>query len=140
MYESDAIPRRYMALTRYTKPGKTVTAELSLIGSHYDVAFHAFKKFFKIKTNVEWEARLEKRDCCCDATSMDGGCDGHFRYQPPRPGKPKGAMKQSVQVERWAKQGMASRASSGDVTVLMPSVEVEDDEIECSARTPEGGW
>jgi hypothetical protein len=105
------------------------------------VAFASFKKFFKAKTNVDWEARLEKKDQCCDASSIgDGRCDDHFRYQPPGPGKPKGAMKQMTLVERWAKKGMENKGSSEDVTVLMPSVEVEDGEIHCSARTPEGGW
>jgi hypothetical protein len=70
----------------------------------------------------------------------DGGCDEHFRYQLPGPGKPKGAMRQSTLVESWAKKGNGSRGSSGEVTMLVPSVEVEDNEIECSARTPEGGW
>lgn len=141
LYESDALPRRYMALTRCIQPGKTATAELSPIGSQYDVAFEAFKKFFKLKTNVDWEARLEKRDRCCDASNMgDGGCGDHFRYQPPGPGKPKGAMKQSTLAETWAKGGDGSRGTSGEVTVLIPSVEVEDDEIDCCARTPEAGW
>jgi hypothetical protein len=71
------------------------------------VAFAGFKKFFKAKTNVDWEARLEKRDRCCDASSIvDSRCDDHFRYQPPGAGKPKGAMKQTTIVERWAKKGM----------------------------------
>ena len=105
------------------------------------MAFAGFKKFFKAKTNVEWEARLEKRDRCCDASSMgDGECDDHFRYQPPMLGKAKGAMKQMTLIERWAKNGMGSGRSLGDVTVLIPSVEVEDDQIHCSAMTPEGGW
>jgi hypothetical protein len=130
-----------MALTRYIQPGKTATAELSPIGSQYDVAFDAFKKFFKLKTNVDWEARLEKRDRCCDASSIgDGGCDDHFRYRPPGPGKPNGAMKQSTLAETWAKKANESRGSSGEATVLMPSVEVEDDEIDCCAMTPEAGW
>jgi hypothetical protein len=141
LYESDAIPHRYMTLTRYIKPGETATAELSPIGSQYDVAFEAFKKFFKLKTNVEWEARLEKRDRCCDASSMgDGGCDDHFRYKPPGPGKPKGAMKQSTLAETWGKESNGSRGNSVEVTMLMPSVEVDDEETKGCARTPEGGW
>ena len=129
-----------MALSRYIKPGKTATAELAPIASRFDMAFDAFKKFFKLKTNVEWEGRLQKTDRCCDA-GMDGGCDDHFRYQLPGPGKPKVAMKQSTLTEHWAKKrSEGSDDNPGDVTVLVPSVEVEDDDIECSARTPQGGW
>lgn len=135
------MPHRYMALTRYIKPGKTATAELSPIGSQYDIAFDAFKKFFKLKTNVEWEARLEKRERCCYANSTgDSGCDSHFRYRLPGPGKPKGAMKESTLADTSAKKGNVSGGSSGEVTVLMPSVEVEDDETGYCARTPDGGW
>ena len=131
-----------MALSRYIQPGKTATAELSPVGSRFDIAFAAFKKFFQLKTNVEWEARCQRKksDRCCDQSNVDGGCDGHFRYQPPGPGKPKGAMKQSTLTEHWTKNGAGSSGSSGEVMLLIPSVEVEDDEIECSARTPEGGW
>jgi hypothetical protein len=141
LYESDAIPHRYMVLNRYTKPGKTATTELSPLGSQYDIAFDAFKNFFKLKTNVEWEARLEKRDRCCYSNSAgDGGCDIHFRYQPPGPGKPKGAMKQSTLANASEMKENGSRESSGEVTVLMPSVAVEDDEIENCTRTPQGSW
>jgi hypothetical protein len=49
-------------------------------------------------------------------------------------------MKQTTLVERWAKNGMGSGGSSRDVVVLLPSVEVEDNQIHCSARTPEVGW
>jgi hypothetical protein len=141
LFESDAKPHRYWCLSKYSAKGRTGTYEAAPIGSQFDVAFAGFKKFFKAKTNVEWEARLEKRDRCCDASSMgDGECDDHFRYQPPMLGKAKGAMKQTMLIERWAKNGMGSGGSLGDVTVLIPSVEVEDDQIHCSAMTPEGGW
>lgn len=103
------------------------------------MAFAGFKKFFKAKTNVDWEARLEKRERCCQASDIgDGGCDDHFKYQPP--GKQKRAMRQPTLSETWVKEGNVSRRNLGDVTVVMPRVEVEDAEIECSARTPEGGW
>jgi hypothetical protein len=131
-----------MALARFIEVGKTATAELSPIGSQYDIAFNAFKNFFKLKTNVEWEARLEKTGRCgCSNDTSDSSCDSHFQYRPPAPGKPKGAMKQSSTLaDTWAKKGNGSGESLREVAVLMPSVEVEDDEIGYCARTPEGGW
>jgi hypothetical protein len=88
-------------MSKYSAKGKTGTYEAAPIGSQFDVAFAGFKKFFKAKTNVDWEARLEKRGWCCDASSIvDRRCDDHFRYQPPGPGKPKGATKQTTLAER----------------------------------------
>jgi hypothetical protein len=130
-----------MALARYVEVGKTATAELSPIGSQYDIAFNAFKNFFKLKTSVEWEARLEKTGPCgCSNDTGDGGCDSHFQYRPPAPGKPRGAMKQSTMADTWAKKWNGSSESSREVAVLMPSDEVEDDETGYCPTTPEGGW
>lgn len=141
IFESDALPHRYWCLSKYSTKGKTGTYEVAPIGSQFDVAFAGFKKFFKAKTNVDWEARLEKRERCCQASNIgDGGCDDHFKYQPPGPGRQKGSMRRPTLSETWVKEGNASRRNLGDVTVVMPRVDVEDEEIECSARTPEGGW
>jgi hypothetical protein len=70
LFESDAKPHRYWCLSKYSAKGRTGAYEAAPIGSQFDVAFAGFKKFFKAKTNVEWEARLEKRERYCDATSM----------------------------------------------------------------------
>jgi hypothetical protein len=49
-------------------------------------------------------------------------------------------MKQSTLADTCAKKWNGSSESSREVAVLMPSVEVEDDEIGYCTRTPEGGW
>ena len=108
--------------------------ELSPVASHFDIAMASFRKFFKLKTGVAWEARLAPRkDIACDA-SGDGGCDERFLYRPPNKREPKGMMKQRTRKEKMEEDGLPI------LTKVLPSVEVDDTEIECSAMTPEGGW
>ena len=129
------MPHRYMCITKYSTRGKAGVHILAEVGSHFDLAMVSFKKFFKLKTGVAWEARLDpRRDSACDTTG-DGGCDERFLYRPPVKAQPKGIMKQMTIREK-----MKDGGDLPAVTMVLPSVEIDDTELECSAKTPEGGW
>ncbi len=135
LFESDAMPHRYMCVTKYSTKGKAGVLELSPVASHFDLAMASFKKFFKLKTGVVWESRLDPRKNSERDAGGDGGCDQKFLYRPPTKGQPKGMMEQKTRREK-----MEQNDGLPILTKVLPSVEVDDAEIECSAKTPDGGW
>ena len=114
------------------------------------MAFDRFRWFFKLKTGITWESRLvpQQQQHCCDrkrpaepvlrrqSIIEDGAGDGevekvceHFVYRTPGTGS-KGLVMTTPSAERVQEA----------VMVVMPSVEVGEDVLDCQARTPEGGW
>jgi hypothetical protein len=53
-----------------------------MIPSTFDVSFRQFKKFFKLKTGIEWDCRLD---------GVKGGEEA-FVYVPPVEGQPRGVV------------------------------------------------
>ena len=131
MYESHSRPHRYAVYTRYSEIGKLGTASIAPIGSTFDFAMQQFKWYFKQKTGVSWEQRLEPNLQHCASANTDGGSDTRFVYKPPPVGKPRGLMPGKTRMER---------SKEGDVTVVIPSVEIDDTELDCQAKTPQAGW
>lgn len=139
IFESDALPHRYMCISKFTTRGKAGTAHLTPIGSQYDITMAAFKKFFKLKTGIAWEARLEsskeRKNSACEVG--DGGFDGShlFKYMQPAAEEPQGAMRQKTRKEE-----LKENKNKPEATVLLPYVELSKAELDVSARTPEAGW
>lgn len=107
-------------------------------GSSWELAFDAFRKFFKTKTRKDWNDRLDGKPA---PISGDGNSDDPFRYQPPKSaGESKGLVKQKTRLER-AKEAQSTQGES--VAMIVPTIEIsdEDDDDEEShpkveARTP----
>ena len=112
------------------------------------MAFDRFRWFFKLKTGIAWESRLVPQQRCCErkrpaevvlrrqSIIEDGAGDAetekvceHFVYRPPVTGS-KGLLMATPRAERIEEA----------IMVVMPSVEVGEDVLDCQARTPEGGW
>lgn len=141
LFESDAIPHAYACYVKYTRKGASGREILAIPGSSWDLAFDAFRKFFKTKTRKDWNDRLDGNPA---PSSSDGNLDDPFRYEPPSSAhEPKGLVEQKTRSER-AKQDLADRA--GSVTMIVPTIEISDDEgerchLNVQACTPEGvGW
>lgn len=60
---------------------------LAPIGSSFETAFAAWKKFFKAKTKGEWDQRLERQK-----ESENGDEEKAFVYVSPEEGEPRGLM------------------------------------------------
>lgn len=83
LYESHGTPKLYACFEKYSAPGATTIASvLAPIGSSFDVAFDHFKKFFVLKTGMEWEDRLVET-----VTSKE-----KFVFVRPKVGQPKGVL------------------------------------------------
>ncbi|KAI9709830.1 MAG: hypothetical protein M1812_007622 [Candelaria pacifica] len=82
LFESHAIPHLYCTYTRYSRPGRSAGEDLTPIGSLFSPCFAAFTKFFKTKTGLRWEERLDKK-------KVEGEV---FTYSPPVLGRPRGRM------------------------------------------------
>ncbi|KAF2970290.1 hypothetical protein GQX73_g3267 [Xylaria multiplex] len=84
LWESNAKPHNYICTTLFTKPkrkGSRCTLFDSPVG--LDVAFGKFKSFFKKKTHILWDDRVERKS----TTGPE-----YFQYQPPSGGKPVGLI------------------------------------------------
>lgn len=72
-----------MVGAKYNRPGAATTyIKEYMIPSAFDVAFRQFRKFFRIKTGVEWDCRLDGV----------GGGEEAFVYVPPTKEQPRGVM------------------------------------------------
>jgi hypothetical protein len=72
-----------MVGARFNRPGHaTLFVKEFMIPTTFDVAFKQYKKFFKIKTGLEWDHRLD---------GLKPGEDA-FVYVPPPKGEPRGVM------------------------------------------------
>ncbi|KAI4164407.1 MAG: hypothetical protein LQ342_002054 [Letrouitia transgressa] len=82
--ESNDTPKAYTAYVNYHTPGcPIITHILAPLGSGWDTAFGAFKKFFKVKTSIEWDRRLLERG------KME---EGKFWYLLPAEGEAVGLL------------------------------------------------
>ncbi|OBT70202.1 hypothetical protein VE03_00083 [Pseudogymnoascus sp. 23342-1-I1] len=74
LFESNAAPYTYMVGARYNRPGAATTyIKDYMVPSAFDVAFRQFRRFFMLKTGVEWNCRLD---------GVRGGEEA-FVYVPP---------------------------------------------------------
>ena len=72
-----------MVGARFNRPGHaTLFIKEYMIPATFDVAFKQFKKFFRIKTGIEWDQRLDGMEPNEDA----------FVYVPPSKSEPRGVM------------------------------------------------
>ncbi|KAI9753147.1 MAG: hypothetical protein M4579_005310 [Chaenotheca gracillima] len=82
LYESHARPYLYGLSAKYTRPGISGKLILAPPGSYFEHAFREFRRYFKEKTGMAWEVRLDGRPAV----------PGQFAYCPPGGGKPRGIM------------------------------------------------
>ncbi|KAI1359842.1 hypothetical protein F5Y08DRAFT_349280 [Xylaria arbuscula] len=107
LWESNAKPRNYICTTQYTKARETLRGHFPETPVHLDEALKKFKAWFKKKTGITWNERIDK------AGTMG---PEYFQYQPPAGGKPvglldkrpasgpaKGAQNSNSQVKQKAK-------------------------------------
>ena len=72
-----------MVGAKYNRPGAATTyIKEYMIPSTFDVSFKQFQKFFKLKTGIEWDCRLDK---------LKSGEDS-FVYMPPPKDTPRGVL------------------------------------------------
>lgn len=128
LFESDAIPHTYACYVKYSRKGASGRDILAIPGSSWDLAFDAFRKFFKTKTKKDWNDRLDGKQ---PPTSDDGSEDA-FRYEPPESAnEPKGLVEQKTRFERVKE---ASVGQEGSVTVIVPTIEITDDKGDSNLR------
>ncbi|OBT93997.1 hypothetical protein VE01_07121 [Pseudogymnoascus verrucosus] len=83
LFESNASPYTYTVGIKFNRPGHATTyIKEYMVPSTFDVAFRQFRKFFKIKTGIEWDCRLDG----------PGAGEDAFVYVPPGRGEPRGVM------------------------------------------------
>ncbi|KAL2006632.1 hypothetical protein VTN00DRAFT_9300 [Thermoascus crustaceus] len=86
LYELNAEPHVYATYIEYSRVGTSASDLLAPPGSTFEFAMSAFKKFFKIKTGMRWEERVNdklpepKKDAEGNPLPED---EGSFRYEPP---------------------------------------------------------
>ncbi len=125
LFESDAIPHTYACYLKYSRRGVSGRDILAIPGSSWELAFDAFRKFFKTKTRKDWNDRLDGKPA---PISSDGNSDDPFRYEPPQSAcEPKGLVEQKTRLER-AKESQSGGDES--VTMIVPTIEISDDDIE----------
>ncbi|KAI1132937.1 hypothetical protein F5Y10DRAFT_291036 [Nemania abortiva] len=85
LWESNAKPYNYRCTTLFTKKSKNKGSRYPLNEApvDFDTAFRTFKAFFKKRTSIAWDDRIEKMG------STGPEC---FQYQPPGGGKPVGLV------------------------------------------------
>ncbi|KAI0104188.1 hypothetical protein GGR51DRAFT_561245 [Nemania sp. FL0031] len=83
LWESNAKPFTYQCTTLFTKKSKNKGSRYPLNESpvNFDTAFRTFKSFFKKKTTIAWDDRIEK---------MGSTGPENFQYTAPFGGKPVG--------------------------------------------------
>lgn len=83
IFESNAVPHTYMVGARFNRPGHaTLFIKEFMVPATFDIAFKQFRKFFKIKTGIDWDQRLDGLKSNEEA----------FVYVPPPKGEPRGVM------------------------------------------------
>lgn len=122
LFESDAIPHTYACYVKYTRKGASGREVLAIPGSSWEVAFDAFRKFFKTKTRKEWNDRLDGKPV---PISSDGNADDPFWYEPPQGRhEPRGLVEGKTRLERANE--MKADGDDG-VTMIVPTIEISDD-------------
>ncbi|KAK5629646.1 hypothetical protein RRF57_005361 [Xylaria bambusicola] len=106
LWESNAKPYNYICTTLYTKRRETSKGRFPESPVDFDTAFRKFKGFFKKKTNIGWDDRIDK----VGTTGPES-----FQYQPPCGGKPVGIIKKRplpiAEKEKQRNGGSKSKAS-----------------------------
>ncbi|KAI0526529.1 hypothetical protein F5B22DRAFT_586323 [Xylaria bambusicola] len=95
LWESNAKPYNYICTTLYTKRRETSRGRFPESPVDFNTAFRKFKGFFKKKTNIGWDDRINK----VGTTSPES-----FQYQPPSGGKPVGIIKHLLDTAKNKKQ------------------------------------
>ncbi|QGA15265.1 hypothetical protein EYB26_002922 [Talaromyces marneffei] len=80
MYETNKEPHTYTTFVKYTRVGAASKDMLAPKGSSLDSALHAFKKFFLVKTGVEWKDRFDDSKL---PLSPKAGANAEIPLQPP---------------------------------------------------------
>lgn len=138
------MPRNYACYVKYSRRGVSGREILALPGSSWELAFDAFRKFFKTKTRKDWNDSLDGKAAQCRNT---GSSDGPFIYKPPSGthesrGLMESKTKTTTEAERTKEDG-ASGEEEATVTIDSPAIkpgEHEDREarVKDRADTPEG--
>jgi hypothetical protein len=120
IYESHEQPHYYATTACYSCSGSRLYVQvLAPVGSTFDNAFVAFTSFFRLKTGLQWEKRLNTRlseipqsDKFLSSTAAKGTKDKRkiksefadavknadntlmapFHYEPPAANKPRGML------------------------------------------------
>lgn len=97
VYETKKEPHTYTTFVKYTRVGVASKDILAPKGSSLEQALFAFKKFFRVKTGVEWEDRYDDSKLLVSPKAGTNGESllqplegGWFRYE--RPGGLMGAL------------------------------------------------
>ncbi|KAF7502874.1 hypothetical protein GJ744_004969 [Endocarpon pusillum] len=123
LFESDAIPHTYACYVKYTRKGASGREVLAIPGSSWEVAFDAFRKFFKTKTRKDWNDRLDGKPV---PISSDGNADDPFRYEPPQGRhEPRGLVEGKTRLER---ANEIKPDGDDSVTMIVPTIEISDDD------------
>jgi WGR domain len=139
LFESNAHPPTYACYVKYTRRGASGREILAIPGSSWQLAFDAFRKFFKTKTRKDWNDRLDGKPV---PISGDGHDEDPFRYEPPaNPREPKGLVEQNTTRSERAKEILSRR--EGSVTMVVPTIEISDGDdddthLDVRACTPRG--
>lgn len=83
VYETNKEPHTYTTFVKYTRVGVASKDMLAPKGSSLEQALFAFKKFFHVKTGVEWKDRFDDSKLL---VSPKGGANGESPLQPPEGG------------------------------------------------------
>lgn len=117
VYETNKEPHTYTTFVKYTRVGVASKDMLAPKGSSLASALFAFKKFFQVKTGVEWKDRFDDSKLLL---SPKAGATGESPLQAPegrwfryeRPGGLMGAL--SNDAEPAADQEIAGDNVSGE--------------------------
>ncbi|KAI0802625.1 hypothetical protein GGR55DRAFT_419799 [Xylaria sp. FL0064] len=101
LWESNAKPRNYLCAIIFTN-SKRAKHKQRLHDSPVDLkaALEKFKSFFKKKTKIAWDDRIDK---------MGNTGSENFQYQPPTGGKPVGLMSR----RHWSPHGEEVQDANG---------------------------
>lgn len=89
VYETNKEPHIYTTFVKYTRVGISSKDMLAPRGSTLDIALFAFKKFFRVKTGVEWKDRFDDSKLLLspkageDGEALQPSEGGWFRYERP---------------------------------------------------------
>ena len=102
LFESNATPHTYMTGIRYNRPGKPTSFIFDyLIPSEFARAFKNWKAFFRLKSGIPWDKRLDGLVVESLEAATGKGLKGEetladekapFIYTPPSRELPRGAM------------------------------------------------
>ncbi|KAF3391907.1 hypothetical protein DPV78_010449 [Talaromyces pinophilus] len=83
VYETNKEPHTYTTFVKYTRVGVASKDMLAPKGSSLEQALFAFKKFFRVKTGVEWKDRFDDSKLLL---SPQTDANGESPLQPPEGG------------------------------------------------------